>query len=376
MLKIIPTAGILNGKQAQSLLSKLMYSLEGISDCRLDSQTQDILIEVTDSREELEIGQTVSRLMEKERNNRMIGTRMYVQSEDQEVRRLGGKEEVQALFAADGSAKRGLAVSLMQQMDKLLLDMSVRNRAQMRQYPSMIPLHTLKKCNYIPTFPQNIHLVSELPHRLQELEKVRETEHLEEVARLSPYALSPAVCFHCYAELSGTRLYDPLLLTARGTCYRHEAVWRLGNHRLNEFSMRETVIFGDAAFIEDKRKLFMNTVWELFGTLGLKGKVETATDPFYFSEENGKGQHQMMGNMKYELIVDAGEEAGSFSIASFNNMGNSLSKPFEVMDQEWNPVHSGCVAFGIDRWVYALLIYHGTDLSLWPSAAKRLLELE
>lgn len=112
----------------------------------------------------------------------------------------------------------------------------------------------------------------------------------------------------------------------------------------------------------------------MFLALGLSGRIETASDPFYFSEDAAKSQHQMMGNMKYELIVHSGESRGSFSIASFNNMGNSLTKPFEVMDTESKPVHSGCIAFGIDRWVYALLALYGPSYDGWPLRIREFLE--
>ncbi|TXK84577.1 aminoacyl--tRNA ligase-related protein [Paenibacillus sp. N3.4] len=374
MIKTYPTEGKLNVKQAQSLLSKLMYSIEGISDCRLDAQTQDIVVDMLPGADVGTIEGTIAYLMEKERHNRIIGSRTYIQSEEKVSPWHEEMQPIDYLFTADGSVRRDLAVTLFQQIDRILQELSLHHDAQLRSYPSMIPLATLHKCRYIPTFPQNIHLVSEFPHRLQDLNKVRETGHLEEISRLSAYALSPAVCFHCYAELSEKRLSNPLLLTARGTCYRHEALWRLGKHRMNEFSMREIVMFGDNSFIETKRKQFMEDVWTLFESLGLRGRIETASDPFYFSEETAKGQLQLMGNMKYELVVEAGEGNGSFSIASFNNMEDSLCKPFEVLNDEYKPMHSGCIAFGIDRWMFALLSCYGGDYAKWPATVKQILE--
>lgn len=373
MIKTYPTESKLNAKQAQSLLSKLIYSMEGIADCRLDTHTQDIVVDLLPEADEATIDETISDLMEKERYNRIIGSRIYTQSEEKALSPIKEKQPIEDLFAADGSVRRGLAVTLFQQLDRILQQLALQHDAQLRSYPSMIPLATLQKCRYIPTFPQNIHMVSEFPHRLQDLNKVRETGDLEAVSRLSSYALSPAVCFHCYAELSNKRLSNPLLLTARGTCYRHEAVWRVGKHRMNEFSMREIVIFGDSSYIEEKRKQLMESAWALFEALGLRGRIETASDPFYFSEESGKGQIQLMGKMKYELIVDT-EDNGSFSIASFNNMEDSLCKPFEVLNDANTPMHSGCVAFGIDRWIYALLSRYGGEYARWPTKTKVLLE--
>ncbi|MFB9327848.1 amino acid--ACP ligase [Paenibacillus aurantiacus] len=373
MIKTYSTSGTLNARQAQSLLSKLMYSVEGIADCRLDEESQSIVVDLLPDTAESLIDETVARLMAKERHNRVVGSRLHIEN-DRNAEQAGMPERIHELFASNGAVKRGLAVTLFEQIDRLLVEWAQRHKAQLRSYPSMIPVATLQKCRYIQTFPQNIHFVSEFPHQIRQLEQVRETGDLNDIARLSPYALSPAVCFHCYAELAGSRLQEPLVLTSRGTCYRHEAAWRVGKHRQNEFSMREIVLFGDAAFIEHERRTFMEEAWSLFERLGLAGKIETASDPFYFSEESGKGQQQLMGNMKYELIAKAGEDGGSFSIASFNNMDTSLCKPFEVLDAEANPLHSGCVAFGIDRWVYALLTYYGADYDKWPSRVRETLE--
>jgi len=365
----------LEKKQAQAVIAKLMYSVEGITDCHLDPANQEIVLALLPEANREEIETTVNLLIAKERGNRLIGNRICRQSavDGASARRMEAAN-FQELIAPDGSVRRDLAVALYESVDGLFAGLARRHQARFRSYPAMIPIRTLQKCGYIHSFPQNIHLVSEIPHRLDALQKVKETDCLDEIARISPFALSPAVCFHCYSELAGSKLREPLILTARGTCCRHEAPWRLGKHRLNEFGMREIVLFGDADFIETTRKQMMEEVWDLFESLGLDGKIETASDPFYFSEESAKGQLQLMGNMKYELVADTGEENGAFSIASFNNMGNALCKPFEVHDENGKPLHSGCVAFGLDRWVYALLSRYGPDLRNFPPAVSAHLE--
>ncbi|RIE05265.1 hypothetical protein D3H35_01720 [Cohnella faecalis] len=77
-----------------------------------------------------------------------------------------------------------------------------------------------------------------------------------------------------------------------------------------------------------------------------------------------------MANMKYELIAEI--ENQIFYIASFNHMGNTLCESFEIRNEEGTILNSGCVAFGIDRWAYALLLKHGTDLEEWPPGLKQL----
>jgi seryl-tRNA synthetase len=360
------TAHMLSDKQADSLLSRLIYSLEGIRDCRLDNETQEIVVELIDPSRDQVLEDTVTKLIELEKKNRAISHRIIKDNREKHAvsRELTALTEVDSVYALDGSVSKEAAVRLFDEVDALFMKLACNHQAALRKYPSMIPVRTLEKCSYIKSFPQNIHLVAEFPHQLDQLEKVRETENVESIARLSPYALSPAVCFHCYEELSGQQVDAPLILTAKGSCFRHEAPWRLGKHRLNEFAMREIVLIGEEPFVEAERRAFIEEVWQLFVNLGFTGRIETASDPFYFSEENSKSQHQLMANTKYELIVDIYNGQESFSIASFNNVGNTLCKPFGITDKQSVPLHSGCIAFGIDRWVYALLALHGTHVTL------------
>ncbi|WP_245850925.1 PEP/pyruvate-binding domain-containing protein [Paenibacillus herberti] len=229
---------------------------------------------------------------------------------------------------------------------------------------------------YIKSFPQNLYAVSEFPHQNAVLEQVKDDDEYHKYLRTSNYLLSPAVCFHCYEELKNSTLNEPLLLTSVGTCFRHEAYWRLGEHRLNEFKMREIVFVGTPEYVEYIRNLIMEDIWEMFKRLGFSGKIETAHDPFYFPKDAVKQQYQLMSNMKYELVVNIKQKESSFSIASFNNVKDTLCKEFRIVDENNLFLHSGCVAFGIDRWVYAILALYGTDPYQWPESLLKELEMQ
>ncbi|MFC5469146.1 amino acid--ACP ligase [Cohnella suwonensis] len=371
---------ILTPNQAESLISKLVYSIEGIERCYLAKETEEIIVDPVDDSSLRELSETIGIMLEEERGIRTLGSRTVSEFRRQdgsgnsggEKRLLVHDEQLEDLCPSDGSVKRDSAVELVQLLDRLFLNYADRRKAGHRKYPSMIALSTLEKCGYVRSFPQNLFLVSEFPHRYDTLRQVKGAADPTSLARPSPYALSPAVCFHCYEELAGTAFSQPTLLTASGNCFRHEAPWRVGKHRLNEFGMREIVFVGEADFVEEERSWWMKEIGSLFRELGMKGIVATANDPFYFSEDAMKSQHQKMANMKYELIVEAGD-GSSYSIASFNNMSDSLCKPFSVLAPSGAPHHSGCVAFGIDRWAYALLSEYG-PLSQWPAGVREIVE--
>jgi seryl-tRNA synthetase len=243
-------------------------------------------------------------------------------------------------------------LDLAESVDRSLLDVARAAGARRRAYGSLIQLSTMARCEYLRSFPQNAYLVAELPHDWRTLERVDGASDVASLTRLSEYMLSPAVCFHCYEELAGRELPAPLVLTAIGTCFRHEAAWRVGGPRLREFSMREIVFYGDAGFVDAMRARLMDQVWACFERLGLSGRIETASDPFYLPADSVKAQYQLMASTKYELVacLRGGEEV---VLGSFNDVGDTLCGPFGITCGG-TPVHSGCVALGIQRWVYAL----------------------
>ncbi|MDQ0417970.1 seryl-tRNA synthetase [Croceifilum oryzae] len=363
----------LRKNQIESLYSKLIYSIEGIINCRFQEETEEIVVEFEDPSLVESIHQVVNRLIEEEKKMRTISPRILKKTSSP-IDVISHDASIHSIFSSDGAVCKDSAISLFEALDQKFLNIAVQRGAHLRKYTSMIASEALEKCQYINSFPQNVFLVSEFPHQLEILEKVREGQSYDELARVKPYVLTPAVCFHCYEELSDQKLDQPIILTSKGNCFRHEATWRVGNHRLNEFQMREIVFMGDKEFVESLRQSILEEVWQLFESLGLQGRVETANDPFYFSQDAYKKNYQLMSDIKYELIVELAEKS-AFSIASFNNVRDTLCQQFHITSQDGVSLHSGCVAFGLDRWVYALLSKFGKDLQSWPEPVRDLLQL-
>jgi seryl-tRNA synthetase len=366
------TADRLTKHQAEMLISKLIYSVEGISDCRLEDSTKDIVLQVTDEQTAETLEAVFEQLVKQEKGIRRLGKRVLKETSAAGMSPPALSEaELEAVYARDGSVRRDLAVLLAQAFSEQFLNLAIRHQALLRQYPSLIRREALAKCRYVETFPQNVWFVSEFPHQLEVLEQVRNTPDWDGRIRPNEFILSPAVCFHCYEELSGQVLSGPLLLTAQGECFRHEAPWRVGTHRMFEFSMREIVFFGSPDFVKAARDDLLENVWGLFGDLGLSGRIETAFDPFYFPEDGAKAIYQLMDGLKYELVATVQAPSGqidSFAVASFNDCKEALCKAYDIRDLAGGPLHSGCVAFGIDRWVYAFLSVYGTDVEDWPAS--------
>lgn len=346
------TAGRLSIDQAHAAVARLACGLPGIRSCVFDLSSQEIVVEF-DRPEDADEGKAVVESVVAAASGIRVAGRRVLRRAPRSTRPGRGR-------GSTTTVEREEAVDLTAALDHRLRKLGHAVGARDRAYGSLIRLSTMAKCDYLKSFPQNAYLVAEFPHNWRILERLEDERDATVLARLSEYMLCPAVCFHSYEELSARELAAPVVLTAAGTCFRHEAAWRVGGPRLREFSMREVVFVGDADFVDGMRDRLMDQIWCLFRQLGLFGHLETASDPFYLPGDSMKAQYQLMAGVKYELVAELpdGEE---LALGSFNNVGDTLCTPFDISLTSGAAAHSGCVALGLDRWVYTLLREVGSN---------------
>ncbi|WP_411348065.1 phosphopantetheine-binding protein [Paenibacillus sp. WLX2291] len=261
-------------------------------------------------------------------------------------------------------------IVLLEQLDRAFIDIARRHGAELREYPSTFGKSNMVRNQYHINFPQNIIGTATVPHNYKHINEFRQQalshSHHQSLVPTGEI-LQPCICYHCYEEHQGSRSSQRRVLTAKGRCFRNEISWRKDAFRRTEFTMREIVFVGDQQWVAETRDNIMHDVWALFDRIGLHGKIETATDPFFFSQDvKTKGTYQMVSNAKYELaaVRTTGQES---SIASFNYCEDVLCGKYDIADEQGEQLYSGCVAFGTDRWKEAFLDRHGRDRSLWPS---------
>jgi seryl-tRNA synthetase len=211
---------------------------------------------------------------------------------------------------------------------------------------------------------------------------------LERAGRSSPPAsagrvVPPAVCYHVYPAWQGRRLTGgPVLVTARGRCFREERIVA-PLERLRDFEMREIVALGSREEVESFRHGLVARVSDLVARLELEGRIETASDPFFVQDPaaataaeraglKGRGLMQQVLPLKYELQLALDASGHACAVASFNHHLDFFGRRFDIRLASGAPAHSGCVAFGLERWVLAFLSQHGTDPRHWPDAAREL----
>ena len=247
-------------------------------------------------------------------------------------------------------ALAGVALEMFEAVDDTVMRWAEALGAPEHRYPSLIDAAVLDRAGQHP-------------------------EVIPRSARDDTVVLSPAVCYHAYPEWSGRTLGDtPTLLTARGQCYRYED----GNHvpleRLWEFTMREIIVIGTRQQVEDVRQSLVRQVTALVGMLELDASIETATDPFFAAGDEGRRLMQQAGALKYELRLAVDATGRTIAVASFNHHHDFFGTRFGIRLADDTPAHSGCVAFGLERWVLALFAQHGVDRDVWPDAVRAWLD--
>lgn len=235
--------------------------------------------------------------------------------------------------------------------------------------PRTIAFETLESASYFESFPQWLSGASHLSGDESVLERVATSMSPADTARESflpvKAALPPAVCYHTYAALRGQSIVSPLIMTAEETCWRHENGRLAKLERGWAFTMREIICLGDPNTAEMFRKSGMEEAVILAESLGLTVRVEIATDPFFAPSARGKAILQRVKALKHELLIDY-PDGRSLAIASFNNHELFFGNAFDISLPDGNPATSACVAFGIERWVLAVLMTHGLDDQDWP----------
>ena len=130
--------------------------------------------------------------------------------------------------------------------------------------------------------------------------------------------------------------------------------------------MREIVAVGSAEFVEETRAGLIDRVAKLIVALDLDGFIETATDPFFTTKSRGRLLMQRVQPLKYELRLTVSGDGRSIASASFNNHQNHFGRAFGIRQRAGHFAHSGCVAFGWERWIVAFFAQHGPHEEDWP----------
>lgn len=185
--------------------------------------------------------------------------------------------------------------------------------------------------------------------------------------------LTPAACYPLYPIIAerGSLAAEGKTYTVQSFCFRAEPSEE--PHRQQTFRMREFVHLGRADSIEAFRVRWYGSVEEFLKKIRLVGTRHVASDPFFGDEGEVVKRTQVERHLKFEMIVDIAQRP--VACVSFNNHLDTFGKKWNLELSNGDVVHSGCVAFGLERLALALFSQHGVDEAKWPYEVREELNL-
>ena len=276
-------------------------------------------------------------------------------------------------------ALTGVPLALFTYFDRLFAGLGRPWDAQAIRTPTLIPAQVLARCDYFRSFPQNVTFASHLREDLEVIDSFRARhdtlDRVDDRAladMVTPeVCLSPAVCYHVYHLHQNQTL--PSSGTAHGvcgSCFRYEAGNTSDLRRLWDFTMREVVFMGTREDVLQRRAIAIQKVSDLLDEHRLAGEIRTASDPFFVAPDAAaKTYFQLSSETKYEISLLL-PDAERVAVGSLNYHTDFFGRAFAINVDGHGPMHSVCVAFGLERWVHAFMAQHGQNPENWPAIVR------
>ena len=269
----------------------------------------------------------------------------------------------------------GPALRLLQRIEQRVSELARAAAKEEWRVPPAVSFASLTRSQYFASFPQWLTVASHLSTDPEALDRVASAEDpgLEVQRAVAPpaAALSPAVCYHAYARLSGREIGAERRVTLQSTCWRHEGDRLRPLERGWAFTMREVVCVGSPDAVARFLEQALTRVTDLANELGLSFRLEEASDPFFAPSARGRALLQRVKGLKREVIVPLGEGEGSLAVASLNDHELHFGEAFDLQLPDGKPASSACVAFGLERLLLSVLVQHGLDAEGSPRALRK-----
>jgi seryl-tRNA synthetase len=264
-------------------------------------------------------------------------------------------------------ALAGEAVAQRRALDRLFRDAALRDGAVEREFPPLLEIAALERADYFRSFPQHASLIAPLERAvLPEVAAhgARGARALASADLATPrHLMTPAACYALYPALADRALAVPCSVTLVSDCCRHEADYDAGVRQWC-FRMRETVHFGTAESVRACLATWTQRILAWGAAAGLQCSIAPATDSF-FDPQDPRRLLQRLEPNKHEVLWD-----GRIALASLNFHRTFFGERYGIRDADGRPVFSGCVAFGLDRWLLACRSRCGERLRDWPAVLR------
>lgn len=272
-----------------------------------------------------------------------------------------------------------LMSGLMQIFEGYFLDLAAAFDAQPYRFPTLISAEKLARVGYFRAFPHSLTFATHLREDLDVINDFAEgasvdasglSTGMESFSKIQAL-LSPAVCYHLYFALADKPLPDgQLAATAVGNCFRYESSNLSSLERLWNFTMREVIFVGSADYVLGSREQARAHMRPVLEEIGLAYLVESANDPFFVGEFRRQAAFQNAFQLKYEIRARLPFKDSTLAVGSYNYHQDFFGRHLNITLPDGGPVHTGCVAFGLERLAYAFLAQYGLDQAAWPAAMR------
>lgn len=251
--------------------------------------------------------------------------------------------------------------------------------AEVFRFPPVMPRASLEKQGYLESFPNLIGAVSTLTGSDRDITRSA-SKHATggdwtEDLKPSDLVLAPAACYPIYPIAAQRGAVPPggYVFDVAADCFRHEPSRQVD--RFQSFRMREYVRIGTPRQIKDFRDPWVERAKAMADAIGLPYRVDIANDPFFGRVGALMASQQREDALKFELLVPVRSAESPTACMSFNYHKEHFGEVWGLADQAGQMMHTGCVAFGMDRLAVALFVIHGAETATWPASVRAALGL-
>jgi hypothetical protein len=168
-----------------------------------------------------------------------------------------------------------------------------------------------------------------------------------ESLRVAGFALPSSACYGVYLGHRGCAVPDEgELVTVLGQCFREESHFD-GLRRLRAFRMREVVVLGTPEQVDAHLERSSSFVERFAEAVGVELDRGAASDPF-FDPDGERAAFQRIVPAKYEYRYRG------MAVASVNSHFQFFGERCGMPLADGSPASTGCVGFGLERWLHAL----------------------
>jgi seryl-tRNA synthetase len=251
--------------------------------------------------------------------------------------------------------------------------------AEVFRFPPVMSRASLEKQGYLQSFPNLVGAVCCLEGSEREISRSAAKNETggswTEDLVPADLVLAPAACYPVYpiAAERGVVPNNGYVFDVASDCFRHEPSRSVD--RFQTFRMREYVRIGTSEQIKAFRDPWIARAKGIADAIGLSYRVDVANDPFFGRVGALMAATQREDALKFELLVPVRSAESPTACMSFNYHKEHFGEVWGLHNANGEVLHTGCVAFGMDRLAVALFAVHGVKLAGWPASVRASLKL-